>query len=70
VWITQRPGPQLLALLQDVGPARAVDGAVDPAAAEQPGVRRVHHGVDLLFGDVALRQLDARHRVPFSPVLS
>jgi hypothetical protein len=38
-----------------------MDRAVHAAATEQRRVRRVHDGVDMLLGDVALDQNDPRH---------
>ncbi|MGK8523143.1 zinc-binding dehydrogenase [Nocardia asteroides] len=38
-----------------------MDRAVDSSAAEQRGVRRVHDGVDLLFGDVTAHQHQFDH---------
>src|SRR4051795_7367090 len=38
-----------------------VDRAVDTTAAEQGAVRRVHHRVDILRGDVALDERDRGH---------
>jgi hypothetical protein len=49
---------ELPALGQDLGTARPMDRAVDPAAAEQARVRRVDDRVDLLFRDVAANGLD------------
>src|SRR5437867_3718744 len=40
--------------------ARAMDGAVHTAAAKERRVRRVHDGVHLLLGDVALNECDSR----------
>ncbi len=62
------PGAQSLAVLrgtqlpaggQDFGAAAPVDRAVDPAAAEQRGVRGVDDDVDGLPGDVAPDEGDA-----------
>src|SRR3954453_743527 len=41
-----------LAFFQDAGPPSAMNGAIDSAAAQQRGVRRVHDGISLLFRDV------------------
>jgi hypothetical protein len=49
------------ALLQNLWPTAAMDGAVDAAAAEQRRIRRVDDGIDSLLGDVAPKQCDSRH---------
>src|SRR5205823_8974974 len=46
------------ALLEDRGPALAVDRAVDPAPAEQRGVRGVHDRVGVLLSDIPPHQDD------------
>ena len=45
------------ALLEDGGAARAMDGAVDAAAAQEAGVGGVDDGVDALAREVATRDL-------------
>src|SRR5262245_56620963 len=47
------------ALVEDGGPARAVDRPVDAAAAEQRRVGRVHDCVHFLLGDVTDHEPDA-----------
>jgi len=46
------------ALSEDLGAARAVDRAVDSAAAEQGRVGGVDDRVDVLLGDVAADRFD------------
>jgi hypothetical protein len=41
-----------------------MDRTIDPAAAEQQGVGGIHHGVDVLLGDVALDQCDVHDGQP------
>ena len=43
----------LLALGEDLRSARAMDRAINAAAAEQRGIRRVHNCLNVLSGDVA-----------------
>ena len=56
--LAQVPGPQRAARREDLRAAAPVDGAVDPAAAEQGGVRGVDDGVHDALGDVAGLQGD------------
>jgi hypothetical protein len=64
------PGAQLAARGEDLRAATPVDGAVDPAAAEQRRVRRVDDGVCLLLGDVAELEYDPHAALPIgSPAL-
>jgi hypothetical protein len=51
--VGQERAPDFAALLQNAGAARAVNRPVNPAAAEQGGVRGVDHGVHVLARDVA-----------------
>src|SRR5690606_32107484 len=46
----------------------AVDGAVDPAAAQKRAVGRVHDGVDLKLRDVAGNHLHAGYHGHFDPL--
>ena len=48
------------ARLEQLGAGRPVDRPVDPAPAEERGVGGVDDGVDVLGGDVAERDLEAR----------
>src|SRR5947208_2436627 len=60
--------PDPPALRQDPGAAPAVDGAVDPAPAEQAPVGGIDDGIDVLNRDVALHQRDARQHVALRQV--
>src|SRR5690606_13745706 len=51
-------GADALALLQDGGPAAAMDRAIHAAAAQQRGVRCIDDGVDSLLRDVAPEQTE------------
>jgi hypothetical protein len=52
---------ETVALRHDRRAACAVDRAVDAPTAHEPGVCRIHDGVDRLLGDVALNEFDFRH---------
>src|SRR5262249_8055796 len=58
--VAGRAATELLALLEDIGPAGAVDRTVDAAAAAERRVRRVHDRVGVLLRDVAPDELDGR----------
>src|SRR5690606_26438086 len=51
------PRPDFPALLQNSGAARAVNGTVHTAAAQQAAVRGVHYRIYLYFGNIALLHL-------------
>jgi hypothetical protein len=51
-------GAQALAGFEDRTAAATVNGAVDPASAEEGRIRRVDDDVDFLLGDVAFDDLD------------
>src|SRR5262249_3814420 len=56
--IAGRAAAEAAALVQDRGPTRAVDRAVDAAAAEERRVRGVHDRVRVLLRDVAANELE------------
>lgn len=56
-------GPNLLALFQNFRPPGAVNGAVDPATAEQARVGSVDDGRYGLAGDVALHEANSGGKV-------
>src|SRR5439155_9843796 len=51
-------GPDLLARLEDVRSALAVDRSIDPSPSHERGIGRVDDGGHLLRGDVSLHQFD------------
>ena len=55
--------------LQAFGAGGAVDGTVDPAAPEQPAVRRVDDRVDPLGGDVTQGRLEQRRHAAYPAVV-
>jgi hypothetical protein len=57
--IAGRAPAERAAFLEDRRPARVVDRAVDPAAAEQRRVGRVDDRVDVLTRDVAADELES-----------
>ena len=46
------------AFSEQFGACGAVNCAVDPATAEEGGVRRVHNGINVQLRDIALNDLD------------
>src|SRR4029453_7132783 len=56
--------PGLATFSQNLRPSAAMDCSIDPAAAHQAVICRVDDSVDVLFGDVALREGDARNMAP------
>ncbi|MNC92588.1 hypothetical protein D3C83_90420 [compost metagenome] len=46
-----------LQFLHDLPAARAVNRPVDPSAAQQSGIRRVHDGIDPLQRDISKGEL-------------
>jgi hypothetical protein len=63
--LARRAAADGAAFLKQFGARRAVDRAIDPAAAEQRGIRRVDDGVGREPCDVALLQANAiAKRIP------
>jgi hypothetical protein len=52
--------PEPAALLEQAGPGRPVDGAVDAAAPEKARVGGVHDGIDRQRGDVRTRHVERK----------
>lgn len=55
---------ELLALGENLWTASAVNRPVNPTAAEQRVVGCIDNCIDVLFGDVALQEGDARNVAP------